>query len=300
MASGMRKSATVSLGAHNQTLESLMITPVQRIPRYILLLKEIIKHGMAGVSKNATMRKEGAGGLDVRTALQSLEEIAKMINDSFRLKEARERVVLLDKRLKNLNKFKSYIPDCVQNAKGNVSLVHQTRYHVKEGVVEKKSRHRLQNMRAYNDRYLILFNDLLIYASVPSSADKGTIDVRNVLTLNKLEVDVVEKEEKDKDKDKAPKFRFRIKARAEEFVLRVNSANERAEWVAKLEEFSKTTTEKLEKLRDAKSKAGTTKNTHAAVQGLRSELKDLGGSGGVRSSSPSDASTRQPSNSNAV
>jgi FYVE/RhoGEF/PH domain-containing protein 5/6 len=55
-------------------LDSLLITPVQRIPRYKLLLKELVKH----TSDSHPDKK------NLNDALQKMTEIANIVNDSMK------------------------------------------------------------------------------------------------------------------------------------------------------------------------------------------------------------------------
>ena len=66
----------------NKSLESLLIGPIQRIPRYELLLREIVKHSDA---------KE-AGYADLVSALALVKKVANHMNDMIRAHENQEQI----------------------------------------------------------------------------------------------------------------------------------------------------------------------------------------------------------------
>ena len=73
--------------ANLQTLESLMITPIQRVPRYVLLLRELIKHTL-----------EASPELEVlRAAKRVMQGVGQAINERKRQEEEFENLLLLDK-----------------------------------------------------------------------------------------------------------------------------------------------------------------------------------------------------------
>lgn len=228
----------------NLNLESLMITPVQRIPRYLLLLKEIIAQGQKSnaakslLTPSYTRGKEGAGGLELEEAYKKLLDVAKLINDSFRLNEARQRVVDLDQRFKGLDKFKDSIQYVSVNKKGKASIVHQSRYFVMDGYVQKKSKNRMA-LNPWHDRLLILCNDLLIYCGKPSNEDKGNIEVRNVLPLHLVEIKEVATEKKKEE----GWFNFQISSENDELLFRTDESDKRELWMEKINDFRRRTKE---------------------------------------------------------
>lgn len=93
-------------------MEALMITPVQRIPRYVMLMGEILGAG-AGLGEEAESgaslekRDERVERHEKKQAVTSLtaafgemKEVAQKVNESFRLIEARELVINYDKRVR--------------------------------------------------------------------------------------------------------------------------------------------------------------------------------------------------------
>jgi len=73
-----------------QTLQSLLIRPVQRIPRYKLLIQRLYEMTPPSTGEHASLA----------TVLETLEMILHHINDTSRNHQARERVVQLQSRLR--------------------------------------------------------------------------------------------------------------------------------------------------------------------------------------------------------
>eukprot|EP01094_Clydonella_sp_ATCC50884_P001575 TRINITY_DN1118_c0_g1_i1.p1 TRINITY_DN1118_c0_g1~~TRINITY_DN1118_c0_g1_i1.p1 ORF type:complete len:1050 (+),score=372.95 TRINITY_DN1118_c0_g1_i1:256-3405(+) len=112
---------------------SFLIMPVQRIPRYVLLLKEILKYTDAD-----------HGDYDsLRNAVEQMEEVATYVNEKKREAESLNQVLWVQSRL--TGKFDN--------------LTTSTRRYVCEGPLLDMSETEKKN------RYIILFNDCLIVTS---------------------------------------------------------------------------------------------------------------------------------------
>src|SRR5690349_12017086 len=72
-------------------LESLLITPIQRVPRYVLLLSEVVKHTPATHPDQADLAK----------ALQSMRRVADVINERKRDSEKTSEVLRVARQLIN-------------------------------------------------------------------------------------------------------------------------------------------------------------------------------------------------------
>ena len=114
------------------TLESFLIMPVQRVPRYKLLLEVLCKH----VSKHAGENAE------LRAALAEVSSVASYINEKIRQHENRMKMLAVQTAL---------------GGSGNV--VKPARTWVYEGDMTKMCRRGPKAFRFY------LFNDVLVYAS---------------------------------------------------------------------------------------------------------------------------------------
>lgn len=143
----------------NFTLESYLIEPVQRLPRYQLLLHEIVKHTEESHEDFCNLQ-------------QCLSEIGKL-NAINNLKitefEQRHKVFLIENRIINIDinatysssrtLLSSWFSRSYECKYPKFRLVSPSRRFLKQGYLTKVSRKK-------NIRYLfILFNDLLLYAS---------------------------------------------------------------------------------------------------------------------------------------
>jgi len=131
-----------------KSLMSYLIQPVQRIPRYVLLLRELKKHTPETHAEYAALS----------TALAKIESIAEHVNESKRQVEQASRLIDIGQRLKNSGSFVVFSP---------------TRRLLKEGIVKKirpevlKSMDDIANAKqlASNDseeQLMFLFNDVLV------------------------------------------------------------------------------------------------------------------------------------------
>ncbi|KAN0038440.1 hypothetical protein ACTA71_000618 [Dictyostelium dimigraforme] len=115
---------------------SLLIMPVQRIPRYELLFREILKY----------TDKTNDGGIDnynkLEEAQKSIHTINEYINNNKRLRENKDRVVTISNELKG----------CPS------SLLKSSRRWIKEGILVTTCTH-----KKYNGQFMVyLFNDLIV------------------------------------------------------------------------------------------------------------------------------------------
>ena len=112
-------------------LESLLIMPIQRIPRYRMLLEEVVKY----------TPEEHIDYKDLCTALETIKEIAKFINERKRESEYMDKVVKIQSKIKGLNMI----------------IVHPLRRLLKRGVLL-----RVNEAGAQEERYFYLFNDMML------------------------------------------------------------------------------------------------------------------------------------------
>eukprot|EP01133_Synstelium_polycarpum_P005891 gene5891-6815_t len=115
----------------NADINTLLIMPVQRIPRYELLLREILSHTEADHVEYQS----------IKTAHESIKNINKYINERKRNVDNRSRLVELQKEIKNA-------PE----------LMASHRYFVREGpcVISSTKKHESGNI------YLLFFNDMIL------------------------------------------------------------------------------------------------------------------------------------------
>jgi len=116
-----------------QTLQSLLILPIQRLPRYRLCLTEIIKN----TENNHPDLK------DLKEAARLVDETTKEMNEKMKEYEARQTVSMIETRFSS-----------------SVALVKPHRKFIKEGVVIK-----IEKTGKEKECTFFLFNDILCYGT---------------------------------------------------------------------------------------------------------------------------------------
>jgi len=114
-------------------LLSFQIMPIQRIPRYEMLLKEIVKN----TADNHPDRPH------LERALQEITKVATAINDSMKEKERQQQLMELQKQVG-----------------GSIQLVKPARHFIRSGDLWKKCRSR-GGKKLFT---FLLFNDAMVYA----------------------------------------------------------------------------------------------------------------------------------------
>jgi len=130
--------------AQNQNLPALLIMPVQRIPRYKLLMDRI-----CGLGEKTDIDEDKAELLNKVGTL--IEEIAEKLDNDMKMKEKRLMVIEIQEKL----------------FRGKVELVTSSRYFVRMGVLKFNLKpHKNQRFKSFQ---VIMFNDLLICGSMSKS-----------------------------------------------------------------------------------------------------------------------------------
>lgn len=140
-----------------ETVESLLIAPIQRIPRYLLLLKEL-------------MRCTDSASEKLSHVYQKIEAVCNFVNNSKRNAEGAERMIQLQTAI--VSKFEN--------------LVIPGRFFIREGECFKiKS----SLLFSFTKMRLFLFNDILVFTSPNSLTFKGVfkLDDRS-LKISKKEL----------------------------------------------------------------------------------------------------------------
>ncbi|PRP86803.1 hypothetical protein PROFUN_05020 [Planoprotostelium fungivorum] len=152
-------------------LFNLLITPVQRVPRYELLLRELVKN----------TPDDHPDFKDVCSALFKMQDINKQINDSKRNSENLEKIVKVQQKL------------------GAPNLVQPHRRLIKEGGMFKQKESigglmsdLIRSKLGYesDNTQLYLFNDCLVIARL---ASLGDFKFRSMYTLDRITVKSMEK-----------------------------------------------------------------------------------------------------------
>jgi len=167
--------------ANSGTLESLLITPVQRMGRYVLLLDTLNKFQSrladeedvqttprGGGQDVADTQDDGApprsGGQDLEHALIAMKEIAKDINDTVAQWISRQKVM------------------DIQDKFSTLQLVQPDRLHIRDGPLNKLFSKSLPGRKRSRVCWFFLFNNLLFYA-IPKGQSfefKYSFDLINV------------------------------------------------------------------------------------------------------------------------
>jgi len=113
-------------------LDSFLILPVQRVPRYELLLKELLKHTEPSDPEHA----------EIASALSKVSSVALMINNNLRDHERRAAVLAVQEKFGN-----------------SVQLVSPQRWFVRDSMLRKVCK------RKPKPFLFVLFNDVLVYGS---------------------------------------------------------------------------------------------------------------------------------------
>lgn len=106
----------------NQNIESLLVVPVQRIPRYVLLLQDLVKHTPS----------DHADAEGTKAALSLIKDLADYINRNRREYENREKLETIDEALTDRSAFPSIITAArrfLRDSDGEV-LVNKDKRHV--------------------------------------------------------------------------------------------------------------------------------------------------------------------------
>lgn len=145
-----------------EPIESLLIAPVQRVPRYLLLLRELVKH-----------TEEGREKLVLEEALESVSDSCEHINKSKMLADSIEVLQQLQSRISG----------------DFPSLIQPHRHLIKEGEVLRGSNN---NFRiSSKETVLFLFNDILLWTSIDYK-------FKNVMKIKEASCRVITGEDEDK------------------------------------------------------------------------------------------------------
>lgn len=176
----------------NVTLASLLITPIQRVPRYVMLIAELLKRTAA----------EHPDYGNLVQALEGVKVIGTHINEAIRKREQREQILSLEK------KFTSPL-----------NLSDKERHLVKEGPLTRTTR------RSHKVFHFHLFNDLLLYSAITPT---GQFLMHRRFPLHKCRVRDFSGDP-NPNPDKA--LSFQITSPEKSFEVSAASAEEKQEWV---------------------------------------------------------------------
>lgn len=123
------------------------ITPVQRIPRYTLLLKELLKHTDEKSPEYATLKQ----------AYTTITQVAEHVNEKMKQ----------DDKKKKLIEIRNHI----QGWYGNDELIKPNRYWVMDGELWYRTKGK------YRQRHVYLFNNMILIANMRKYCKHFTLEV---------------------------------------------------------------------------------------------------------------------------
>jgi FYVE/RhoGEF/PH domain-containing protein 5/6 len=177
-----------------QSLWSFLIMPIQRVPRYVLLLKELQKR----------LPEDHPDKTNMDEAISKVGEVGDYLNEAIRKRENMEKISELE------TKFN-----------GNIELLVPGRFIVKEAILKKLSH------RGHLTEYQFhLFNDLLIY-SKPSMQG---LQLKQRIELSILSVERFERNDMIKEPVELGSA-FKVTSPAVSFVVVAKNQKECDEWM---------------------------------------------------------------------
>ena len=174
------------------SLDSYLILPIQRVPRYKLLLQEL--------KKNTEPDHKDMKNID--KALEVVGTVAMHINDSVKQQERRAKIAAIQDKIT-----------------GGIQLITPSRVFVKQGPLTKVCR-----SRDYKYEFF-LFNDLLLYADNHLSKTKYKLHRQFSLDSNDFVAKALE------DEEGKPAHRIQITNPQKSFIVYATSASEKEEWL---------------------------------------------------------------------
>ncbi|EGC39822.1 hypothetical protein DICPUDRAFT_26275, partial [Dictyostelium purpureum] len=177
-------------------LISLLIMPVQRIPRYKLLLQSLIQYTPL----------ESPDYKDVDKALESISEVANIVNESIREKQKMEKILSIQKR------FTGACPP----------LLAPLRTFIREGYLTKVCR------KDHKKRWFILFSDALVYGTKIETVGAPIYKFHRLLLLHGSKLSKLD--------DSKFKNSFQIIHSIKSFTLIAESEQEKQSWTKSIED----------------------------------------------------------------
>eukprot|EP00947_MAST-08B_sp_MAST-8B-sp1_P002427 g2427.t1 len=200
-------------------LNSFLIMPIQRIPRYQLLLTELLKQTKRVYPARA------AEIASIEKALGQVREVAGTINESVGTNELQNKVVQIAEILESV-------------PKGH-TLVIPTRSFIKSGPLRRQTRH------GHEEYVFWLFNDLLIYGK-KQFAWSAKFKIHRWLPLDTCIVTDVE----------GSPLEFQVQSPEKSFVVSAASADEKADWLEALTAALATLNKEVVKVGTNKKQSG--------------------------------------------
>ncbi|KAL7714538.1 Rho/RAC guanine nucleotide exchange factor [Entamoeba marina] len=141
---------------HALNLRAYLITPVQRLPRYKLLLEDLIRN----------TEEDHCDYERLKTALEKVKSINIIVNKSVDEQSRQTKLVEISRKIK-----------------GYDQLIQPTRYYIYDGELTKITK------KGKSTRHLFLFNDLIIYTKkAPEMTVKFVTQIENVMATDDTDI----------------------------------------------------------------------------------------------------------------
>ncbi|KAJ6232131.1 faciogenital dysplasia protein [Anaeramoeba flamelloides] len=190
----------------NLRLFSLLITPIQRIPRYVILINQIVKN----------TDESNPDKLYLSNVLEKMKEIARHLNLN------RSRLMEFQRILAIQNKF--------QNLAEGESLLDAGRRLKKEGKLNVYNKRTKKKPLKVFKQWVFLFNDLLISSY---KIDNNTFSKKMIISFKHLELDSLPQ----KISENQTKFEFKIGK--EIYIIEGDDPETTSEWFNSLNKILK-------------------------------------------------------------
>eukprot|EP00727_Mastigamoeba_balamuthi_P000905 m51a1_g10811 putative pleckstrin domain-containing protein (629) ;mRNA; r:23957-28159 len=175
-----------------QTLRSFLILPVQRIPRYRLLLQELVQN----------TEPSHPDYQNLQNSLEQIKTVAIQINEAIRIQENHQQMLEIQ------NRFNTPLL-------AGLTLVEPHRMFIREGVLWKVCR------KTAKKRNVFLFNDWIVYAS---TLPTGVYKLHRVIQLETVSLADVPDSEKLQNA-------FQINSDKKSFVVYAEAHEDKVEWM---------------------------------------------------------------------
>lgn len=188
---------------NTRNLESLLLEPVQRVMRYNLHLKEMLKF-----PSNSRQYKS------IKSSMDLMQKICEAIDTKVKIQSGNHMLYLLQERL----------------MKGKVSLVVPGRYCIRMGSLSKFYRRKrfLRGEDRFRTYFFVLCNDILFYCSTSNNGKAGIL--KHVLPLAGMTV-------KDVDDTKQVKDSWQVTSTYKSFILAAPSTEQKIAWMTDLRKY---------------------------------------------------------------
>ena len=187
---------------NGQNLQSLIILPIQRLPRYKLLLTEILKN----------TEKGSDGYKDLENALNNISKLTSTLNSRMKEFDARQKVGEIERRFV----FESH-------KKSNWTLMKPHRAFVKEGKLSK-----IDRTGKANEKTFFLFSDCIIYAT--NIAHSKELTLNQEIPINEV-FSIKDIKDTDNSMSNFGNRGFEIHSSVKSFIVFAKTFDEKKSWI---------------------------------------------------------------------